>query len=98
MLISSEFHQVDVFFIMRSIVERKLIFAKGLSMNKITMKGHWNEWRGKAKKQWGKLTDNDIKQVEGDYDQLVGKVQQRYGKSKEEAEKEVDSFVNDCNC
>jgi uncharacterized protein YjbJ (UPF0337 family) len=60
------------------------------------MRGRWNEVKGKAKQRWGKLTDDDLKQVQGEADQLAGKVQQRYGVSKEEAKKQVDEFCKSC--
>ncbi len=62
-------------------------------MNREQLKGKWNQMKGSIKKQWGKLTDDDIDRIEGERDRLVGKIQEKYGKSKEEAEKEVDSFT-----
>jgi uncharacterized protein YjbJ (UPF0337 family) len=61
-------------------------------MNQPWMKGKWNEFKGKAKERWGKLTDDDLKQVEGKRDRLVGIVQQHYGRSREQAEKELDEW------
>ncbi len=39
-----------------------------------------------------KLTDDDLKMLEGNRDQLVGKVQERYGIAKEEAERQIRDF------
>jgi uncharacterized protein YjbJ (UPF0337 family) len=61
-------------------------------MNQTSIKGKWNQMKGDAKKKWGNLTDDDLRQIEGDRDKLVGKIQERYGKSKEEAEREVDGW------
>lgn len=63
-----------------------------IKMEQVKWKGKWNQLKGEAKKKWGKLTDDDIQQVDGDKDKLVGKIQERYGKTKEEAKKEVDSW------
>ena len=41
-------------------------------MNSDELKGKWNQLKGSAKSQWGKLTDDDLTQVEGDRDKLVG--------------------------
>ncbi|RLM20601.1 hypothetical protein BIY29_15040 [Brenneria alni] len=61
-------------------------------MNKDQAGGNWKQFKGKAKEQWGKLTDDDIKVIEGKRDQLVGKIQERYGYEQEAAEKEVNDW------
>ncbi|KMK75020.1 CsbD family protein [Alkalihalobacillus pseudalcaliphilus] len=61
-------------------------------MEQTKWKGRWNQMKGEAKKKWGKLTDDDLQQVDGDKDKLIGKVQERYGITKEEAKKDVDSW------
>lgn len=66
-------------------------------MNNDTLKGKWKQVRGSAKEKWGKLTDDDLDVIDGQREQLVGKVQERYGKGREEAEREVDQFMNDSN-
>jgi uncharacterized protein YjbJ (UPF0337 family) len=45
--------------------------------------------KGAVKEQWGKLTDDDLMQVQGRRDVLVGKIQTRYGISHEQAEAQV---------
>ena len=62
-------------------------------MNNDIIQGNWSEMKGKVQKQWGKLTNDDLDMIEGDRKQLVGRVQQRYGYAKDQAEREVDSFV-----
>jgi uncharacterized protein YjbJ (UPF0337 family) len=61
-------------------------------MNSDQIKGNWKQFVGKAKEQWGKLTDNDWQVVEGKRDQLVGRIQERYGIAREEAERQVADF------
>jgi len=56
------------------------------------IEGNWKQLKGKAKEQWGKLTDDDLDIVAGKRDQLVGKIQERYGIEKAVAEKQVDQF------
>ncbi len=62
-------------------------------MNTEELKGKWNQLKGEAKVQWGKLTDDHLEQVDGERDKLVGAVQEAYGKSREEAEREVDQWM-----
>lgn len=63
-------------------------------MNQDQVKGRWKEIKGKVKEQWGKLTDDDLLEIEGNQDQLIGRVQHRYGVAKDEAEKQVREFMN----
>jgi len=56
-------------------------------MNTTEMKGNWNELKGKLKKSYAELTDNDLLYEEGREDELYGRLQQRLGKTKEEVKK-----------
>jgi len=64
-------------------------------MNTDQIQGKWLQWKGAAKSQWGKLTDDDLTQAEGSADKLAGFVQERYGYAKERAREEVDRFLQD---
>lgn len=62
-------------------------------MNKDVLKGHWQEAKGKVKQQWASITDDDIKKMEGTYDELAGTLQKKYGYDRAQAEKEIDQFI-----
>jgi len=66
-------------------------------MNKDIVKGRWKEIKGKVKQQWGKLTDDSIDQMEGSYEELSGALQKNYGYQKEQAEKEINAFIDSNN-
>lgn len=53
-------------------------------MNTTEVKGNWNEQKGKLKKQFATLTDNDLLFEEGKKDEMLGKIQVKLGKTKEE--------------
>jgi uncharacterized protein YjbJ (UPF0337 family) len=59
-------------------------------MNKLQMKGSWNEIKGKLKQSYGNLTDDDLVFAEGKDDELVGRLQKKLGKSKEEVRKMIE--------
>ena len=63
-------------------------------MNKDQFKGSWGQFKGELKKQWGKLTDNDLSEVEGDYDKFLGIVQKRYGDQREEVKRWADQWFD----
>ena len=56
-------------------------------MDDNVLKGKWKQVKGEAKKQWGKLTDDDLDVISGEKDKLIGKIQERHGHTKDEAEK-----------
>lgn len=61
-------------------------------MNEDRIKGKWKQLTGTVKEKWGKLTDDDLKVVEGNSEYLTGKIQERYGIARDEAEKQVREF------
>jgi uncharacterized protein YjbJ (UPF0337 family) len=58
-------------------------------MNWDRIQGNWKQVVGKAKAQWGKLTDDDLDVVAGRREQLAGKIQERYGLAKDEVDKQI---------
>lgn len=63
-------------------------------MNWDRVEGNWQQFKGKLREKWGELTDDDIDVIDGRREQLQGKIQERYGKQRDEAEREVDDWLN----
>jgi uncharacterized protein YjbJ (UPF0337 family) len=53
-------------------------------MDRLRIKGNWNEMKGKIKQKWGNLTDDDLTYQEGKEDDLIGRIQKKTGRSREE--------------
>ncbi|HKB86409.1 MAG TPA: CsbD family protein [Ignavibacteriaceae bacterium] len=53
-------------------------------MDRLEIKGNWNQMKGKVKQHWGNLTDDDLQYSEGKEDELIGRIQKRTGNSREE--------------
>lgn len=62
-------------------------------MNWDMVQGSWKQFKGKVKTKWAKLTDDDMDAIDGKREELVGRLQQRYGMKKDEAEKELDRWI-----
>ena len=62
-------------------------------MNEDTLKGQWNQLKGKAREKWGNLTNDDLNVIQGQSEQLVGLIQQRYGIARDEAERQVKDWI-----
>jgi uncharacterized protein YjbJ (UPF0337 family) len=67
-------------------------------MNKEQLSGKYDQFKGKLKETWGKLTDDDIATLEGKSEQFYGKVKEHYGIEKEAAEKKVKELKDSCGC
>lgn len=61
-------------------------------MNKLEIKGSWNEMKGKLKQKFADLTDDDLTFVEGKEQELYGRLQKRLGKTKEEIKSELQKL------
>ena len=61
-------------------------------MDKLQLKGKWNQAKGKLKEKYGDLTDDDLTYSEGKEDQLIGRLQEKLGKSRDEVVKELNSL------
>jgi uncharacterized protein YjbJ (UPF0337 family) len=64
-----------------------------VALNWDEVSGRWKQFTGKARQKWGKLTDDDLAVAAGRREELVGKIQERYGISKDEANRQVDSWI-----
>lgn len=58
-------------------------------MNEDILQGQWKQVKGQVRVWWGKLTDNDVKQIAGKSEKLIGLLQEKYGYSREHAEDEL---------
>jgi uncharacterized protein YjbJ (UPF0337 family) len=61
-------------------------------MDKLRVRGSWNEAKGKLKQKYGQLTDDDLVYSEGKEDELYGRLQQKLGKTKDEVKNEIEKL------
>ena len=64
-------------------------------MDKLQLKGKWNQLKGAVKQEWADLTDDDLLYVEGKEDELLGRIQEKTGKAKEELLTWLDRKIKD---
>ncbi len=61
-------------------------------MDKLQIKGNWNEIKGKIKQKYGNIADDDLTYVEGKEDELIGRLQKKTGKKRQELIDEINSL------
>ena len=67
-------------------------------MNKLQLKGNWNQVKGAIKEKWADLTDDDLLAIEADNDKLIGKIQERYGIRRKKKKKQVEEYLKGRGC
>ena len=61
-------------------------------MNSDQAEGTWETIKGKAKRIWGELTDDDFLAAEGSADKLYGTIQRKFGETKERIKDKLDKL------
>jgi uncharacterized protein YjbJ (UPF0337 family) len=61
-------------------------------MDKLTIKGNWNQVKGRLKSTYGQLTDDDLLLESGKEEELYGRLQKKLGKSREEIKKMIEDL------
>ena len=54
--------------------------------------GNWHKFKGEVRRQWGKLTDDELEVINGNREKLLGKIQERYGIARNQAERDLDDW------
>jgi uncharacterized protein YjbJ (UPF0337 family) len=65
-----------------------------LAMNWDRVEGDWKQFKGRVKEKWGNLTDDDLEKAAGNRDQLEGIIQKRYGIAKDQAKKDLNTWLD----
>ena len=62
-------------------------------MNPGEFECQWKQIRGQARNWWGKLTDDDLERVDGQWEPFVGILQAKYGYTREAAEEAFNQRI-----
>jgi uncharacterized protein YjbJ (UPF0337 family) len=61
-------------------------------MNWDRIQGNWQQFKGNALQQWGKLTGDQLDVIAGKRDLLLGKIQELYGITKDQTETQLSEW------
>lgn len=61
-------------------------------MDRLNIKGNWNQLKGKIKQAYADLTDDDLMYEEGKEDEMLGRLQKKTGKSRQELVNWIESL------
>jgi uncharacterized protein YjbJ (UPF0337 family) len=61
-------------------------------MDRLSIKGNWDEIKGKLKQKYADLTDDDLTFIEGKEEELLGRLEKRTGKARDQLRKEIEEL------
>jgi uncharacterized protein YjbJ (UPF0337 family) len=56
--------------------------------------GTWERIKGKIRETWGDLTDDDLDQARGNFEQFAGRVKEKTGESAEEVKRRFREWTS----
>jgi uncharacterized protein YjbJ (UPF0337 family) len=62
-------------------------------MNNDQIQGKWKQLSGSFREKFGRFTNDDVAQLNGQQDQIIGKLQEKYGDTKEAAVTRYNEWV-----
>jgi uncharacterized protein YjbJ (UPF0337 family) len=62
-------------------------------VNQEILQGSWNELKGKLKSKWGRLTNDDLAQFDGNVEHLIGLIQRKSGETRATIEEYLDELT-----
>jgi uncharacterized protein YjbJ (UPF0337 family) len=71
-------------------------FVKKLNLlkmaTKLTIKGNWDEMKGKLKQKFAILTDDDLLFIKGKEEELLGRLEKKLGQTKEQIRHAIEKL------
>jgi uncharacterized protein YjbJ (UPF0337 family) len=68
-------------------------FVREHTVTNTTIEGQWSQVRDKIHTRWGKITEEDVDQINGDHDQFINLLEERQGIPQKEAEDQLQRFL-----
>jgi uncharacterized protein YjbJ (UPF0337 family) len=56
--------------------------------------GKWKQLGGAARRQWGKLTEDELVEINGDREILAGKLELKYGIARQYVDTQINKWVD----
>ena len=56
--------------------------------------GTWEQVKGKAREEWGELTDQELEEAQGNWEQFVGTVKEKTGETAETIERKFKEWTD----
>ncbi len=68
-------------------------FVREHTVTNAVLESQWSKVRIKIHNRWGKLSEEDIAQIDGNHERFINLLEERYSLTKEEAEKQLQGFL-----
>lgn len=64
-------------------------------MNKDQMMGRSERFKARLKQEWGRLTDDEMVEAEGNMDELAARIREKYGDTREEIAARINELMDE---
>jgi uncharacterized protein YjbJ (UPF0337 family) len=65
-----------------------------MNATRMKLEGDWKQAKGRIRETWGEMTDDELDQARGNWEQLVGKIQTRTGQAVDAIERKLDEIAD----
>ena len=62
--------------------------------DELQVEGNFEQFKGKAREEWGELTDQELEQARGNWEQFVGTVKEKTGETAETIERKYNEWMS----
>lgn len=62
--------------------------------SELQIEGNFEQFKGKAREEWGELTDQELEQARGNWEQFVGTVKEKTGEAAETIERKYNEWMS----
>lgn len=60
---------------------------------KTYLEANWHQVKGNVRKNWGKITENEVQAMQGREEELIGALQKHYDLSENQARQDLQRFL-----
>jgi uncharacterized membrane protein YeaQ/YmgE (transglycosylase-associated protein family)/uncharacterized protein YjbJ (UPF0337 family) len=68
-------------------------FVREHTVTNTVIKSQWNQVRDKIHVRWGKISEEDCDQINGNHERFINMLEERYGIAKEKAEDQLQRYL-----
>lgn len=62
--------------------------------DRMKIHGDWNQLKGRVREEWAEITDQEMEEARGNWEQFVGTIQRKTGETAEAVQEKLDDMTS----